>query len=373
MVLVGLYFISMVWINTDEEEVWHDDVAATLTPPTSLCPSPQPTPIPCSEILFINDKRPYGLLEEQPLRNGLVSFPRSGNTWTRILFQQLTRVYSGSIYEDKKAPLPLEHIPGTELVYVIKSHSHDVEHPRRDHNGMNRREHFSFDRVVHLVRNPFDCVWSSMNMQATNSFSQTAPIPNGIASKAMEMLRKWNAHWEAWQAEDPRVPTLHVRYEDLVEDPSTVFTEVRRTRQALADSKLTTLIDAALSRDSSRRGIIGVFDRGRRMLIKPSELSSRRGRTRHNRTTVSRHVRPEDGARRARRNHVTFGLRCHYRQRGFLSDNDKGIPVNCIQGAQTRTNSSTLRLSSGHLCIPLPTNSSTHVSQNTRWLQGRAM
>lgn len=75
----------------------------------------------CAALLDSHESKPASYLT-QSFRNGLVSFPRSGNTWTRIVFQRLTRIYSGSIYNDQQAPLPLVHNPGTEGVYVIKSH-----------------------------------------------------------------------------------------------------------------------------------------------------------------------------------------------------------------------------------------------------------
>lgn len=209
------------------------DVAPNISSASDSIPELQydetgPGLVSCEE-----DDGAYGYLENRSPRNGLVSFPRSGNTWTRITFQRLTRIYSGSIYNDKSAPDPLLHIPGTEHVYVIKSHATAVTYPRtraggRTYSGGGGGDSFTLDRAVHLVRNPFDCVWSLLNKMETGTFNHSGPIPHTMLDRVPGMFDDWLAHWNMWRRVS--LPTFIVRYEDLRRTPFDTFSEVRVPR-----------------------------------------------------------------------------------------------------------------------------------------------
>lgn len=90
---------------------------------------------------------------------------------------------------------------------------------------------------MHLVRNPFDCVWSLLNKAATNSFNNSvhsSSIPSTIRAQAPGMFKDWLEHWEAWGGGEDRIPTLHIRYEDLREEPYSNFKNVRVPNPRLA-------------------------------------------------------------------------------------------------------------------------------------------
>ena len=71
-------------------------------------------------------------------RVALASYPRSGNTWLRLLIEEVTGQKSGTIYGGNEIIKR-----GTEGV-VIKTHGWDV---------------YKYTHAVHLIRNPFDvCV-----------------------------------------------------------------------------------------------------------------------------------------------------------------------------------------------------------------------
>lgn len=199
---------------SDDVDPFPDSVTA------SPGPSPSPSSSPSGSRTCIVEDLGYGYLDGSEMyRNGLVSFPRSGNTWTRITFQRVTGIYSGSIYNGRSAPSPLLHVPGTENVYVVKSHSTGITYPRMAPGGRAyAQDFFTFERAVHLVRDPFDSVWSLLNKIETGTFTGTAQISPKMVEKTTDLLDTWSEHWEYWSHVE--IPVLRVRYEDLQEAPT---------------------------------------------------------------------------------------------------------------------------------------------------------
>ncbi|XP_053386775.1 WSCD family member CG9164-like [Mercenaria mercenaria] len=94
-------------------------------------------------------KRNVSLAETPLPMTGLVSFPGSGNTWTRHLIQQMTGIGTSSVYCDlqlKKGGFPYECYKKRNRTVVIKTHE-----PK--HVTM-------FTKIVFLIRNPYDAILS---------------------------------------------------------------------------------------------------------------------------------------------------------------------------------------------------------------------
>lgn len=84
---------------------------------------------------------------------GLISYPGSGNTWLRYLLQQATGYYTGSEYNDLNLQFggfPAEGV-NNQSVIVVKTH-----YQVNISDG-------HFDRIILLVRNPFDTAQSAFN------------------------------------------------------------------------------------------------------------------------------------------------------------------------------------------------------------------
>ena len=89
-----LYFIDMDQnISESSEKCKHGEVSATQWALEN-----------CREAVFLNPQAP--VLPQI----GLVTIPGSGNTWTRLLFQKLTGILSGSIY--RSGDLVRKGLPG---------------------------------------------------------------------------------------------------------------------------------------------------------------------------------------------------------------------------------------------------------------------
>ena len=84
----------------------------------------------------------------------LTSFQGSGNTWTRHLIEQMTSIYTGSIYHDqsliKGGFLGEGRADGT--VSVVKSHF-----------LLSREKWNTIEGMVFIERNPFDAFRSEFN------------------------------------------------------------------------------------------------------------------------------------------------------------------------------------------------------------------
>lgn len=129
-------------------------------------------------------------------RVALASFPRSGNTWLRVLLEDITGERTGSIYQDDGI-----HSRGSEGI-LIKTHS---------------RDRFRYEKAVHLIRNPYDSLYSyylySTNSGATGNRTFEEFLPN-----AVETLRQHTEHWQKASYE-----RLVIRYEDLSSNPASIL------------------------------------------------------------------------------------------------------------------------------------------------------
>jgi len=94
----------------------------------------------------------------------LVSYPRSGNTLLRGLLEKVTGIFTGSdsrpmryLAEDLRDRGLLGESIVSKRVWIVKTH-----YPERD--GW---KFFAMNRVILLVRNPFNCIDSYFNMTLT--------------------------------------------------------------------------------------------------------------------------------------------------------------------------------------------------------------
>lgn len=152
-------------------------------------------------------QRRYLSQEEERLPPLLYSFQGSGNTWTRLLIEYSSGIYTGSVYSDTSLATIF---PGekncTKNLAVIKAHPND--HPY-DRMFGNRTKHISsdlekcdkgkitrFDRAIILIRNPYDTFWAEY--QRLRSASHFKGIkrhmysPNEWVKSALKMSRQYH-------------------------------------------------------------------------------------------------------------------------------------------------------------------------------------
>ena len=123
----------------------------------------------------------------------LASYPGSGNTWVRYLLQQLTGALTGSVYFDPKLVengFPAGGVADGRVI-AVKTHLHDIHTLTR------------YDKVILIVRNPWDAIWSHFHYVTQKSHTNTADrliIEGKFDQFAEKQLPKWlefNLKWLA--------------------------------------------------------------------------------------------------------------------------------------------------------------------------------
>eukprot|EP00160_Parvularia_atlantis_P020900 Unigene8847_Nuclearia_a/m.27069 Unigene8847_Nuclearia_a/g.27069 ORF Unigene8847_Nuclearia_a/g.27069 Unigene8847_Nuclearia_a/m.27069 type:complete len:207 (-) Unigene8847_Nuclearia_a:102-722(-) len=84
---------------------------------------------------------------------------------------------------------------------------------------------FVFQRVVYLVRNPIDAIWSHFNLALAGDHDRSINATGAeedVASRwrrfASKQPKLWREHVQHWRSVSERVPMITVRYEDLTSD-----------------------------------------------------------------------------------------------------------------------------------------------------------
>jgi Sulfotransferase domain len=156
-------------------------------------------------------------------RTALVSYPRSGNSWTRNLLQKASGYLTTSIYHDISLA---RNMPG-ELFdddsFLIKTHFPffaDCGGQSFEDLVIPASQLKYYDQAVYLVRNPFDALLSYHQYQMTNnSHAMKIEIEEGSLSIAtMEPLVQWyKLFYMFW--EKVTMPYLVLKYEEMREKP----------------------------------------------------------------------------------------------------------------------------------------------------------
>ncbi|KAK3097608.1 hypothetical protein FSP39_011358 [Pinctada imbricata] len=147
---------------------------------------------------------------EVPLpKTALASFPGSGNTWLRHLLQQATGLYTGSIYCDdtlQNAGLGECLTNLTDRVLVEKVHEPNYR---------------GYDRVVLLVRNPFDAIRSFFNYKFAGHKKALDRVPYQSKvwfSHVDESILDWKNTVVGWLQHFPSKDIHVISYENLLHD-----------------------------------------------------------------------------------------------------------------------------------------------------------
>jgi len=152
----------------------------------------------------------------------LASYPRSGNSLLRSLYEKITLRVSGS---DMRGGLVSHDLVGEAAVSSNRVQFVKTHYPER--RGIKQ---YHASRVVLLVRNPHDALESYFNLMTTGT--HTTSLDEHLRGKLEtvweSMVRKeisvWQAFYEFWLAQE--IPLLLVRYEDLIRYPYQVMCRV---------------------------------------------------------------------------------------------------------------------------------------------------
>lgn len=160
----------------------------------------------------------------------LATYPRSGNSWIRTLIEKGTGYLTSSVYCDTALEETFKSECSTTTKWLIKTH---YPVPVSEKNtGETRNTWKRYDRVLHVVRNPFDSILSFHSFNSTKSHTEKANtvIPTDQLEWYVEQYRQHYLYWI-------NVPTsrMLLKYEDLKAD---AVNELRRVSRFLLSPPL---------------------------------------------------------------------------------------------------------------------------------------
>jgi hypothetical protein len=152
----------------------------------------------------------------------LASYPRSGNSLARTLLERTTGIVTGSdTRPDRTLSRELAETYNLVGEGVVRSVAFVKTHwPERVGNAR-----VAGQRVILLVRNPYDAVDSYWNMNATKSHTRTvtdavyAQYRDKFECLARNEIQIWLSFHQYWLS-NATIPVLVVRFEDLIQDPA---------------------------------------------------------------------------------------------------------------------------------------------------------
>ena len=152
----------------------------------------------------------------------IVSYPRSGNTWTRFLIANLINPDEPATFANIEAKVPeieantrrqLERFPRPRILK-----SHEYFDPR-------------YRRVVYIVRDPRDVVLSNYHFQLKKRFIEDGyPIDRYVSrfiAGEVDDYASWGDNVATWLATRYESPSfLLLRYEDMLQAPQRELAKV---------------------------------------------------------------------------------------------------------------------------------------------------
>ncbi len=153
----------------------------------------------------------------------LVSYPRSGNTWTRFLLGNLI---------DQDIPVTFSNVESRvpEIYFNSDLAIRRLQRPRMLKSHECFQPHYP--RVIYIVRDPRDVAVSFYhhNVKARNipdDYPMASFVPRFIAGEFDRRFGSWRDNvmsWTVLRKDDPRF--LLLRYEDMKRDTAAVLAEV---------------------------------------------------------------------------------------------------------------------------------------------------
>ena len=149
----------------------------------------------------------------------LASYPRSGNTFLRIILNKMFGVQTYSLYNDMLdigSDSSTKEVVGHELL----PDDFDIEEARAAKKTYFIKTHDvplnEMDKVIYIVRDGRESTLSYFNYKKTY-FGSTENILSMLYGDTPYGI--WSDHLKAWRP-NSRQNTLLIRYEDLISDPS---------------------------------------------------------------------------------------------------------------------------------------------------------
>ena len=166
----------------------------------------------------------------------LLSFPGSGNTWSRLLIEYATGVYSGSmeVNDIEYKNSFVGEVYCSVNTSIIKAHPQDLYFNQQEPlitfksriqlRKCRRGFINNFKRVVFVTRNPLDAIWSNFQLQLTKSHTGNVIAisfnrnswTNFAIQSAQDWFDKWNELILPMKSSAGEADFRELRYESLL-------------------------------------------------------------------------------------------------------------------------------------------------------------
>tara|TARA_R110002124_G_scaffold126278_1_gene285776 strand:- start:7256 stop:8080 length:825 start_codon:yes stop_codon:yes gene_type:complete len=210
----------------------------------------------------------------------LVSYPKSGNTWLRVLLSNYRRETLGSANLSEPLVGTQSHLSRHGFDEIMGFPSSDLSaeelaHYRNQYNALFIQKypdtsftkvHETYDgpydvptvfpsddrcKVIYLARNPLDIAPSfahhencSIDKMIKHMADEEAMVAHGETAFS-EHIGSWGRHVRGWTEQDA-LPVLTIRYEDMLTDPLDAFSRILDFSELSLDrSKLEKAIKAS--------------------------------------------------------------------------------------------------------------------------------
>lgn len=189
----------------------------------------------------------------------LASYPKSGNTWSRIFLARYLSgidninnisipIYSSKSFLESDSNIDISELSDKELHLLrlsqleLLSKNRNELFPVKIHDYY-EKEQFntpflplnSTKAAIYIVRNPFDLAVSfsrhlgqtiDKTISIINNPNYKLSIPsNKYISQLPQKLSTWSNHYKSW-TDQIDIPVLVIKYEDLIQDPIKYFTNI---------------------------------------------------------------------------------------------------------------------------------------------------
>lgn len=185
----------------------------------------------------------------------IANYQKSGATVLRKYIENITGIFTGSD-GDVFTPLDKQLLDkGLEGESVLGSKVWIAQTNFPEKTGNSR---VSINKVVLLARNPMDSIYSHFNMIATKSIDKKLTedefekFQDAWEAFVKQEISIWREFYDWWMLQ-PFVPTLVIRYEDLIEHPAKVLKQMFAFLLNVKDvtgTLISTLIDAECAEEN---------------------------------------------------------------------------------------------------------------------------
>jgi hypothetical protein len=154
----------------------------------------------------------------------LASYPRSGNTFIRIILNKIFNINTYSIYNDKNdiaAHAETKDIVGhcdlTSDFDLVAARNSSCEYFIKTHKYPLNNE----DKVIYIIRDGRESITSYFHYR--NSYNNAPPLKDFIEGKIK--VGTWSKHIEAWNSL-PANKILIIKFEDLIDDTDKIIKDI---------------------------------------------------------------------------------------------------------------------------------------------------